>query len=213
MAMKRAPLSTLFSKLLNLSPLRTASLASPTLSCSFNANAQPQPQPQPTNFNSVDVERQSARSVPRRRDSPRLFSDAFDPFSATRSLSQVLNLMDQFTDHPFLSSPSLSSRKGWDMREDNSALSFRIEMSGLSKEDVKISVEQNTLIIRGEGGKDWDDDEEGDGGRRYSSRLDLPPTVYKLDEIKAEMKNAVLRVVVPKVKEEERKEVYQVTVE
>ncbi|GMI76375.1 hypothetical protein like AT5G51440 [Hibiscus trionum] len=117
--------------------------------------------------------------------------------------------MDQLTDHPFLSSPSLSSRKGWDMREDNNALSFRIEMPGLSKEDVKISVEQNTLIIRGEGG----DDEGEDGGRRYSSRLELSPTMYKLDEIKAEMKNGVLKVVMPKVKEEERKDVHQVTVE
>ncbi|KHG00258.1 Heat shock 22 kDa, mitochondrial [Gossypium arboreum] len=73
----------------------------------------------------------------------------------------------------------------------------------------------NTLIIRGEGGKDWEDEEEEEeGGRiRYSSRLDLPPTMYKVDEIKAEMKNGVLKVVVPKVKEEERKDVYQVTVE
>lgn len=101
------------------------------------------------------------------------------------------------------------------MREDNNALYIRIEMPGLSKEDVKISVEQNTLIIRGEGGKDWEDEEEEEvgGGIRYSSRLDLPPTMYKVDEIKAEMKNGVLKVVVPKVKEDERKDVYQVTVE
>ncbi|KAE8727703.1 Heat shock 22 kDa protein [Hibiscus syriacus] len=108
--------------------------------------------------------------------------DVLDPFSPTRSLSQVLNLMDQFTDHPFLSSPE-----------------FVLE-------------ERNTLIIRGEGGKEWNDDDE-DSGRRYSSRLDLPPTMYKLDDIKAEMKNGVLKVIVPKVKEEDRKDVYQVTVE
>ncbi|KAB2070821.1 hypothetical protein ES319_A08G180400v1 [Gossypium barbadense] len=212
-ALRRVPVSTLFSKLANLSPARTVSVATPTVARSFNTNAQL------TNFNdedrSVNVQRQSDRSVSRRRDSPRFFSDVFDPFSPTRSLSQVLNLMDQFTDHPLLSTPSLSSRKGWDMREDNNALYIRIEMPGLSKEDVKISVEQNTLIIRGEGGKDWEEEEEGEvgGGIRYSSRLDLPPTLYKVDEIKAEMKNRVLKVVVPKVKEEERKDVYQVTVE
>ncbi|KAB2018106.1 hypothetical protein ERO13_D08G189200v2 [Gossypium hirsutum] len=212
-ALRRVPVSTLFSKLANLSPARTVSVAFPTVARSFNTNAQL------TKFNdedrSVDVQRQSDRSVSRRRDSPRFFSDVFDPFSPTRSLSQVLNLMDQFTDHPLLSTPSLSSRKGWDMREDNNALYIRIEMPGLSKEDVKISVEQNTLIIRGEGGKDWEGEEEEEegGGRRYSSRLDLPPTMYKVDEIKAEMKNGVLKVVVPKVKEDERKDVYQVTVE
>ncbi|KAK8285190.1 hypothetical protein V6Z12_D08G207800 [Gossypium hirsutum] len=170
-ALRRVPVSTLFSKLANLSPARTVSVAFPTVARSFNTNAQL------TKFNdedrSVDVQRQSDRSVSRRRDSPRFFSDVFDPFSPTRSLSQVLNLMDQFTDHPLLSTPSLSSRKGWDMREDNNALYIRIEMPGLSKEDVKISV----------------------------------------DEIKAEMKNGVLKVVVPKVKEDERKDVYQVTVE
>ncbi|XWS61980.1 hypothetical protein CRYUN_Cryun07bG0171500 [Craigia yunnanensis] len=118
--------------------------------------------------------------------------------------------MDHFMDHPFLSFPSLSSRKGWDVREDNDALYLRIEMPRLWKEDVKISVDQNTLIIHGEGSKESEDEESG---RRYSSKLDFPPSIYKVDEIKAEMKNGVLNVVVPKVKEKERKDVYQVTVE
>ena len=61
-------------------------------------------------------------------------------------------------DHPFLSSPSVSSRKGWDVREDKDALYLLIEMPGLSKEGVKISVDQNTLIIQGEGGKDSEDE-------------------------------------------------------
>ncbi|XVE57668.1 hypothetical protein DITRI_Ditri04bG0108000 [Diplodiscus trichospermus] len=208
-ALRRVPVSTLFSKLGNLSPLRTVSVATPSVSRSFNTNAQV------TKFNdedrSVDVEHRSDRSVSGRRDySPSFFSDVFDPFSPTRSLSQVLNLMDRFEDDQFLSSPGVSSRKGWDVREDDDALYLRIEMPGLSKEDVKITVDQNTLIIRGEGGKEWEDEESG---RRYSSRLDLPPSTYKVDEIKAEMKNGVLRVVVPKVKEDERKDVYQVTVE
>nr|AEI61933.1 putative small heat shock protein [Triticum aestivum] len=37
--------------------------------------------------------------------------------------------------------------------------------------------------------------------------------VYRMDQIKAEMKNGVLRVVVPKVKEEERKDVFEVNVD
>ncbi|OMO52457.1 hypothetical protein COLO4_37189 [Corchorus olitorius] len=210
-ALRRVHVSTLFSKLSNFSPLRTISAATPSVSRSFNTDAQV------TNFNdedrSVDVQRRSAPSISRRSDySPGFFSDTFDPFSPTRSLSQLLNLMDQFTDHPFMSSPSMSSRRGWDVREDDNALYLRIEMPGLSKENVNISVDQNTLIIKGEGGKESEDDQES--GRRYSSRLDLPPPSYKVDEIKAEMKNGVLKVIVPKVKEEERKDhVYQVTVE
>lgn len=42
------------------------------------------------------------------------------------------------------------------------------------------------------------------------SRLDLPPNVYKLDSIKADMKNGVLRLVIPKLKDDKRTYVFQV---
>ncbi|PKI39817.1 hypothetical protein CRG98_039862 [Punica granatum] len=121
-------------------------------------------------------------------------------------------MMDQFVENPFLSARGVGggSRRSWDVKEDNDALFLRMDMPGLGKEDVKISVEQNTLIIKGQGEKETEDEESR---RRYSSRLDLPPNLYKLGEIKAEMKNGVLKVVVPKVKEEERKDVYQVKIE
>lgn len=136
----------------------------------------------------------------------------FDPFSPTRSLSQVLNMMDQFMENPFLTSGPVGggSRRSWDVKEDKDALFLRMDMPGMGKEDVKLSVEQNTLIIKGEGKKESEDEESQ---RRYSSRLDLPEKLYNLKEIKAEMKNGVLKVVVPKVKEEERKDVFQVNVE
>lgn len=102
-------------------------------------------------------------------------------------------------------------RRGWDVKEDDSVLILRLDMPGLGREDVKVLVEQNTLTIKGEGEKESESEEES--GRRYSSRLDLPPNLYKLGEIKAEMKNGVLKVVVPKVKEEERKDVFQVNIE
>lgn len=82
---------------------------------------------------------------------------------------------------------------------------MRIDLPGLGKEDVKVSVEGNTLIIKGEGEKESGSDE---CGRKYSSRIDLPPKLYKLDQIMAKMKNRVLRIVVPKVKEEERKDIF-----
>nr|AEX97054.1 mitochondrial heat shock protein [Copaifera officinalis] len=166
------------------------------------------------NGRSLDVDRRSDRSVPRgdRRDD--LFPDVFDPFSPTRSLSQVLNLMDQFVDNPFLSASrgigAGGLRRGWDAKETEDALFLRVDMPGLGKDDVKVSVEQNTLIIKGEGGKE---EGEEDSARRYSSRIDLPEKLYKIDQIKAEMKNGVLKVVVPKMKEEDRSDVYQVKVD
>ena len=75
----------------------------------------------------------------------------FDSFSPKRSLSQVLNMVDQFMDNPFLAGPKGGSRRGWDVKENEEALFLRMDMPGLDKQDVKISVEQNTLVVKGEG--------------------------------------------------------------
>ncbi|KAF8379239.1 hypothetical protein HHK36_028671 [Tetracentron sinense] len=192
-------------------PIRPAAVA-PYAARSFNTNAQMRDYD--ADDRSTDIDRRSDQSISRRRDfPPSLFPDVFDPFSSTRSLSQVLNLMDQFMENPFLSAPrgmGAGSRRGWDAKEDETALFLRIDMPGLEKKDVKVSVEQNTLIIRGEGEKESEDEESV---RRYTSRIDLPEKLYSTDQIKAEMKNGVLKVVVPKVKEDERKNVFQVLVE
>ncbi|CAN8325874.1 unnamed protein product [Cochlearia groenlandica] len=165
------------------------------------------------NRNGVDIDRNSNRSVSRRRDD--LFSDVFDPFSPTRSVSQVLNLMDRFLENPLLSASrgmgASGSRRGWDIKEKEDALYLRIDMPGLTREDVKLALEQDTLVIKGEG-KDEDGDEGESGVRRFTSRIGLPEKMYKTEEIKAEMKDGVLRVVVPKVKEEERNDVREIEV-
>lgn len=128
----------------------------------------------------------------------------FSPFSPSRNLSQVLNLMDQISENPFLS----ATRRDWDAREKEDGLHLRFDMPGLGKEDVKISLEKNTLVIEGEGGN-----VEGDEPRRYSTGIELPEKLFKADGVKAEMKNGVLRVVLPKIKEEERTDVFHVKVE
>jgi HSP20 family protein len=124
-------------------------------------------------------------------------------------------MVDQLMDNPFLSATrgigAGGVRRGWDAKETEDALHLRVDMPGLSKEDVKISVEQNTLTIKGEGAKESEEEEES--VRRFSSRIDLPEKLYKIDQIKAEMKNGVLKVIVPKMKEEERNDVINVKVE
>ena len=120
--------------------------------------------------------------------------------------------MDQFMENPLVAASrgmGAVSRRGWDVKEEKDALFVRMDMPGLGKEDVKVSVEQNTLIIKGEGGKESENDETG---RKYTSRIDLPANLYKFDEIKAEMKNGVLKVVVPKVKEDGKKDAFQVNI-
>lgn len=105
-------------------------------------------------------------------------------------------------------------RRGFDVREDDGALYMRVDMPGLGKEDVKVSVEQDSLIIRGEGENDWEvEEEEGRRKRRYTSRIDLPQELYKLDQIKAVMKNGVLKILVPKVQEMEKKDAIHVQID
>ncbi|XP_012439143.1 23.6 kDa heat shock protein, mitochondrial isoform X1 [Gossypium raimondii] len=158
-----------------------------------------------------DLSDERQRSLSRRGDG--FFAGkVFDPFAPTRSLSQVLNMMDQFMESPFLSASRGMGgglRRSWDAKETEDALNLRIDMPGLGKEDVKVSVEQNTLVIKGEA----KESEEEENGGRYTSRIHLPEKVYKTDQIKAEMKNGVLKVVVPKMKEEERNDVIQVQID
>ncbi|KAH6829204.1 HSP20-like chaperones superfamily protein [Perilla frutescens var. hirtella] len=149
-----------------------------------------------------DVDRRPDRRV----FSPFALADMLSPFPTRSSLSQILNMMDQFTESPM----SASVRRNWDAREMDDGLHLRVDMPGLGKEDVKVSVEQNTLTIKGEGKKEFEDDEYG---RRYTSRIDLPEKLYKTNEIKAEMKNGVLKVFVPKIKEEERNDVFHVSIQ
>uniref|UniRef100_A0A6N2NGA9 SHSP domain-containing protein n=1 Tax=Salix viminalis TaxID=40686 RepID=A0A6N2NGA9_SALVM len=96
---------------------------------------------------------------------------------------------------------ALLPRRGYDVKEDENSLYIFMDMPGLSKEDVKVTVEQNTLVINGEESKEGDE-----SGRRYSSRLELPSNQFMLDEIK----NGVLKLEVPKVKEEVEKNVHEV---
>ncbi|XP_028195520.1 heat shock 22 kDa protein, mitochondrial-like isoform X1 [Glycine soja] len=202
----------LSSSLLSRSLLRPAASASHR---SFNTNAMRQYDNR-ADDHSTDIDRHSERSFPSTARRDDIFSgNVLDPFFPTRSLSQVLNMMDQVMDNPFLSASrgigaGSGVRRGWDARETEDALHLRVDMPGLGKEDVKISVEQNTLIIKGEGAKEGDEEESA---RRYTSRIDLPDKLYKIDQIRAEMKNGVLKVVVPKMKEEERKDVISVKVE
>nr|DAD33312.1 TPA_asm: hypothetical protein HUJ06_012163 [Nelumbo nucifera] len=78
-------------------------------------------------------------------------------------------------------------------------LYVRMDMPGLGKENVK-----------GEGEKESNKEKSW---QRYNSRINLPKKLYMIYQIKAEMKNGILKVIVPKVKEEDRKDVFQVKID
>lgn len=125
---------------------------------------------------------------------------------------QASKLMDEFMTSPILAAAQgmgSVSRRGWEMKENKDSVFLRMDMPGLGKEDVKVSVEQDTLVING----NKESKEEDESGRRYSGRIDLSRKLFKLGEIKAEMKNGVLNVVVPKATEDERKNVVEVNID
>lgn len=166
----------------------------------------------PEDDSAIQDDKQSREaSEIRRAGFPNIFEDPFYPM---RSLGFGL---DQLFDNPFLAASRRTgdaiiggSRKPWGATEDKEALHLRVDMPGLGKEDVKVYAEGNALVIKGES---LSEAELNGSGRKYSSRIELPAKVYKLDQIKAQMKNGVLKVTVPKLTEEEIKNVINVNIE
>ena len=72
-------------------------------------------------------------------------------------------------------------------------------MLGMGKEQVKLSAYQDALLVKWEGVKGSDGDEDP---AWYSCRINLSADALKLDQTKAEMKDGVLTVTVPKIKGE-----------
>ncbi|KAL2527529.1 25.3 kDa heat shock protein [Abeliophyllum distichum] len=132
-----------------------------------------------------------------------------DPLSSTRTMRQMLNMMDRlFQDIPTFPGQSRTSgevRAPWDIKDEENEIKMRFDMPGLSKEDIKVSVEDNILVIKGEHKKEEGKDNEwlSRGYNSYDTRLRLPDNCEK-DKVKAELKNGVLYISIPKTKEEKK---------
>lgn len=104
------------------------------------------------------------------------------------------------------------------VREHDKCYKLRFEVPGLSKDDLKITVEDRFLVITGErkeeDGEFDDDHRDGWYAQRYgyyNTSLLLPDDA-KVDEIKAEVKNGLLYVTIPRT-EPKKKNVHQVHIQ
>ncbi|KAL2555143.1 26.5 kDa heat shock protein [Forsythia ovata] len=108
--------------------------------------------------------------------------------------------------------------KGVRIKEQDDCYKLRYEVPGLSKEDLKITVEDGVLTIKGEHKEEEEEGSESDdeylSSRRsygyYNSSVILPDDA-KVDEVSAEMKDGVLNITIPRT-EKPKKDVKEIEV-
>ncbi|XP_022889713.1 26.5 kDa heat shock protein, mitochondrial [Olea europaea var. sylvestris] len=94
------------------------------------------------------------------------------------------------------------------VKEKKECYKLRYEVPGLGKDDVKITVEDGVLTIKGE---HKEEEEEGSDDEYWSSKSYgyyntslLLPDDAKIDEITAEIKDGVLTITVPRIERDEK---------
>ncbi|WOL11513.1 hypothetical protein Cni_G20276 [Canna indica] len=152
----------------------------------------------------------------------------WDRFPTARTIQQMMDTMERIMEDPFaytaapLASPVASDsaveayRRGrtpWEIKEGEGEYKMRFDMPGMTKKDVKLWVQDKMLVIkaekmpkRSEEGKETKEGEEEEDWSavsygRYNSRIALPENVA-VEKIKAEVKDGVLYITIPKVSTE-----------
>jgi HSP20 family protein len=128
-------------------------------------------------------------------------------------LSRMRDQLNRLFEYP--SFPAEDLFEGWspsvDLWEDKDLVKARVEMPGLKKEDIDVSLQDNSLIISAE--KKCEDEHKGEGGLRsecYYGRfyrsISLPHAV-DAKKVKASYRDGVLNLELPKSEEAKRKQI------
>ncbi|KAK1415126.1 hypothetical protein QVD17_30897 [Tagetes erecta] len=210
----------------NIFKVNSKSVPSPC-SAYFPRNKLPVVKAQAQNDSSVDVQvsnnqnksnnapATATQSAVERRPSSTISPfGLLDPLSPMRTMRQMLDTIDRMFDDsiavPMRNHSGWNIRSPWDIQDDENEIKMRFDVPGLSKEDVKVFVEDNMLVIKGEHKQDKQEHEGGDNGswgtksyNAYHTRINLPDNCEK-DKIKADLKNGVLLISIPKMKVERK---------
>jgi HSP20 family protein len=136
-------------------------------------------------------------------------------WSPFRNLMEMQQEMNRLFDDFMSRRPEAGESAVWipavDVSETEDAIKVMVEAPGVEKEDIKISVQNNVLTIRGEKKMERETSEENYHriervyGTFYRA-LELP-TVVQADQVKASFKDGVLTVSIPKSEEVKPKEI------
>ncbi len=135
----------------------------------------------------------------------------FDPF---RELEALRREMEKVFDN-FLAERGLEGEFVWtppiEVKETDDRYVIRMDIPGVEKENVKIEISDNTLIVSGER-KEEKEEKEANYYRReiaYGSfyrAIQLPSDINP-EEIKARYENGVLTITVPKSEKAKKREI------
>jgi HSP20 family protein len=132
-------------------------------------------------------------------------------------LARLRNDLTRAFASPFddLLAPTASLLEGWtpafDVYEDKDKFSVKVEVPGMKREDIDISLDGNTLTVSGEL-KDEEEHKDSETYRaerffgRFQRSITLPQPVDP-NRITATYKDGVLTITLPKTEESKRKQI------
>ncbi|XP_019176699.1 PREDICTED: small heat shock protein, chloroplastic-like [Ipomoea nil] len=138
----------------------------------------------------------------------------WDRFPTARTVQQMMDTMDRLIEDPLAfnnggwsssSSPAMPPENGgyrrgrtpWEIKEGEGEYKMRFDMPGMSREDVKVWVEEKMLVLKAEKAPKEEEEWSAKSYGRYSSRIALPENV-EYEKIRAEVKDGVLYITIPK---------------
>ena len=137
-------------------------------------------------------------------------------FSGLDRLSNLRDELDTLFEMPFWSSLGRQSQlfSGWspalDLYQNNDNVIARVELPGMRKEDIEISLHDGMLTINGERKSETSEGEKAERTERYVGKFRRSvslPTQVDTNKVTANYRDGILTVTLPKAEEAKPKQI------